>query len=215
MPDILILVECVRMLLGIAGAANAGFGILGADLLDQLDRVLVVVGAGKIHSRRDISPECQDILNTGSLDLPDLVAHTVPCGADAGQMGHGSDSFRHDILRDLDGITAGPAAGSVSTADKGRVKAGDLTHAFPNRFELHIGFGRKNFHGNGDRLIPEYIADLHNKPPIQCADALSASLQYIIKVMKRLLFAKKRRLKLVYFVKKLTFTIVLKIKQLN
>ena len=128
MTYIFILIESLRMLLGIAGSTDACVRILGADLFYKFNGVLVVPAAGEFHILGDISPEGKDVLNAGFADLRDLTLNAVSCGTDTGEVGHRGDAFFHDIPGDLNSVLAGAASGTVCAAHKGGTELCDLTH---------------------------------------------------------------------------------------
>ena len=152
MTDVLIFIESLGMFLGIAGSSDACVRILGADLLDKLNGVLVISAAGEFHILGNISPEGKDVLNTGLTDLRDLALYAVSCGTDTGEVGHGGDAFFHDIPGDLNSVLAGAASGTVCAAHKGGTELCDLAHGGAHRIKLYVGLWGKDLHGNRDRV---------------------------------------------------------------
>ena len=154
MPNIFIFIHGIRMLFGVAGAADADAGALLFDLFDQLDRMLIVSGAGKIHSLRNIASERENIFDPGIPDPADLTADTVSGGTDAGEVCHGSDPFLHDVLCDLNRILTGSAARAVSAADKSGVQPGYLNDSLSYGFKSGVRLWRKDLHGYSYRVLP-------------------------------------------------------------
>ena len=163
--DVLPLVGAFGMHLGVARAADAEIGIRLPQLADKLHRMAIIPtrAVSPLQIGRNIAAQSHDVLDTRRTDIGNSRPHRLAGGRDTSQVRKGGHTvLTLDILCNIQSITAGASARTVSHADVSGMQVGNRLGSRLHALKSGVGLGREDLKGHGQLPFCQQFGDFHD-----------------------------------------------------